>query len=44
MRMDPGTHTLTAAEVINTYDEADLARILSAYGDEKWPLASPARS
>ena len=36
MRMDPGTHTQTAAEVINTYDEADLARILSVYGDEKF--------
>ena len=36
MRMDPGTHTQTAAEVINTYNEADLARILSLYGDEKF--------
>lgn len=36
MRMDPGTLTQTAAEVINTYDEADLARILSVYGDEKF--------
>ena len=36
MRMNPGTHTQTAAEVINTYDEADLARILSVYGDEKF--------
>ena len=36
MRMDPGTHTQTAAEVINTYNEADLARILSVYGDEKF--------
>ena len=36
MRMDPGKHTKTAAEVINTYDEADLARILSVYGDEKF--------
>lgn len=36
MRMDPGTHTQTAAEVINNYDEADLARILSVYGDEKF--------
>lgn len=36
MRMDPGKHTQTAAEVINTYDEADLARILSVYGDEKF--------
>lgn len=36
MRMDPGTHTQTAAEVINTYNEADLSRILSVYGDEKF--------
>ena len=36
MRMDPGTHTQTAAEVINTYNEADLARILSVSGDEKF--------
>lgn len=34
MRMDPGTHTLTAAEVVNHYNEADLARILRVYGDE----------
>lgn len=36
MRMDPGTQTLTAAEVLNTYDGADLARIIRAYSDEKW--------
>lgn len=36
MRMDPGTHTQTAAEVINTYNEADLARILRIYGEEKF--------
>ena len=35
MRMDPGNNTLTAAEVVNTYNEADLARILRAYGDER---------
>lgn len=35
MRMDPGKHTKDAAEVINTYDEADLARILRTYGDER---------
>ena len=27
MRMDPGQRTLTAAEVIAEYSEADLARI-----------------
>ena len=36
MRMDPGKHTLTAAEIINTYNEADLARVFYEYGEEKW--------
>lgn len=36
MRMDPGKQTPTAQEVINTYNEADLARILRIYGDEKF--------
>jgi 16S rRNA (cytosine1402-N4)-methyltransferase len=36
MRMDPGHQTLTAAEVIATYDEADLARIIRDFGEEKW--------
>lgn len=36
MRMDPGNNTLNAAEVINTYNEADLARILRVYGEEKF--------
>lgn len=36
MRMDPGNHTQTAAEVINTYNATDLARILRMYGDEKY--------
>lgn len=36
MRMDPGKHTLTAAEILNTYNEADLARVLRVYGEEKW--------
>lgn len=35
MRMDPGKNTLTAAEVINTYTEADLTRIMRVYGDER---------
>ena len=35
MRMNPGNNTLPAAEVINTYNEADLARIIRAFGDEK---------
>lgn len=36
MRMNPGKHTQTAAEVINTYNTADLTRIISLYGDEKY--------
>ena len=36
MRMDPMNNTLTAAEVINHYTEADLARVLRMYGEEKF--------
>ncbi len=36
MRMDSGNNTLTAAEVINHYNESDLTRILRVYGDEKF--------
>lgn len=36
MRMDPGKHTLTAAEIIATYTEADLTRIIRDYGEERW--------
>jgi 16S rRNA (cytosine1402-N4)-methyltransferase len=36
MRMDPGQHTQTAAEVIATYSEADLARIIREFGEERW--------
>lgn len=37
MRMnDSGNQTQTAAEVINTYNEADLTRIIRVYGDEKF--------
>ena len=36
MRMDPGKQTLTAAEILNTANEADLARIIRANSDEKW--------
>ena len=38
MRMDPGNNTLTAAEIVNTYNEADLARVLRDYSDEKWAV------
>lgn len=36
MRMDPGNDTLTAAEIVNTYTEEDLTRVLRDYGEEKW--------
>ena len=36
MRMDPGKQSLNAAEIINTYNAADLARIIRMYSDEKW--------
>ena len=36
MRMDPGKQTLTAAEIVNTYNEADLTRIIRDYSDERW--------
>ena len=36
MRMDPGNQTLDAAEIVNTYNAADLTRIIRAYSDEKW--------
>lgn len=36
MRMNSGNSTLTAAEVVNTYNEADLTRILRVYGDERF--------
>ena len=35
MRMDPGNNTLTAEEVVNHYNEADLTRILRVFGDER---------
>ncbi|MCL2826330.1 MAG: 16S rRNA (cytosine(1402)-N(4))-methyltransferase RsmH [Eggerthellaceae bacterium] len=36
MRMDPSTQTLNAAEIINTYNVADLTRVLRDYSDERW--------
>ena len=35
MRMDP-TSQLTAAKVVNDYDEAELERIIRQYGEERW--------
>jgi 16S rRNA (cytosine1402-N4)-methyltransferase len=42
MRMDP-TAGITAAEVLNTYPAADLARILRQYGEEKFASRIAAR-
>ena len=36
MRMNPSTQTLTAAEIINTYTEADLTRIIRMNAEERW--------
>ena len=36
MRMDPGKQTLTAQEIVNTYNAADLTRIIRGFSDEKW--------
>lgn len=36
MRMNPGNNTLNAAEIVNTYNAADLARVIRSYSDEKW--------
>lgn len=36
MRMDPSQSTPTAQEIINTANEADLARIIRANSDERW--------
>lgn len=36
MRMDPSTHTINAAEIVNTYNAADLTRVIRDYSDEKW--------
>lgn len=36
MRMDPGKQTLTAEEIINTYNAADLTRTIRMYSDERW--------
>ncbi|MDI6816646.1 MAG: 16S rRNA (cytosine(1402)-N(4))-methyltransferase RsmH [Actinomycetota bacterium] len=35
MRMDQ-TEKLTAAEIVNTYGEAELSRIIKEYGEERW--------
>jgi 16S rRNA (cytosine1402-N4)-methyltransferase len=36
MRMDPSSSQPTAADIINTYSEADLTKIIREYGEERW--------
>ncbi len=36
MRMDTSTSKLTAADIVNSYPEADLARIMREYAEERW--------
>ena len=36
MRMDPGKQTLIAQEIVNTYNAADLTRIIRTNSDERW--------
>ncbi|WP_156942831.1 16S rRNA (cytosine(1402)-N(4))-methyltransferase RsmH [Mycobacterium genavense] len=42
MRMDPSS-PLTAADIVNTYDEAELANILHRYGEERFARRIVAR-
>jgi 16S rRNA (cytosine1402-N4)-methyltransferase len=36
MRMDPAAGGITAADVVSSYSEADLARVIRDYGEERW--------
>ena len=36
MRMDPTAGSITAADVVNSYQESDIARIVREYGEERW--------
>ena len=36
MRMDDSTSQPTAADIINTYSESDLTRVIREYGEERW--------
>ncbi len=36
MRMDPSSSQPTAADIINTYSEADLSKVIREYGEERW--------
>lgn len=36
MRMDPNAGGITAADVVQSYQESDLARVIRDYGEERW--------
>jgi 16S rRNA (cytosine1402-N4)-methyltransferase len=36
MRMDPTAGGMTAADVVASYSEAELARVIRGYGEERW--------
>jgi 16S rRNA (cytosine1402-N4)-methyltransferase len=36
MRMDPAAGGITAADVVHSYQESDLARVIREYGEERW--------
>lgn len=36
MRMDPSAGGVTAADVVNTLDEAEIARLIRVYGEDRW--------
>jgi 16S rRNA (cytosine1402-N4)-methyltransferase len=36
MRMDPNAGGITAADVVESYQESDLARVIREYGEERW--------
>jgi 16S rRNA (cytosine1402-N4)-methyltransferase len=36
MRMDPTSGGPSAADVLNTYGEADIARVIRVYGEDRW--------
>ncbi|MBN1193600.1 MAG: 16S rRNA (cytosine(1402)-N(4))-methyltransferase RsmH [Coriobacteriia bacterium] len=36
MRMDTSSTQPTAADIVNTYSEAELARVIREYGEERW--------
>ncbi|MDO8915362.1 MAG: 16S rRNA (cytosine(1402)-N(4))-methyltransferase RsmH [Coriobacteriia bacterium] len=36
MRMDPSAGGITAADVVSSYQESQLARVIRVYGEERW--------